>query len=153
MINFFKKTKKITFLYNGKWNLYPYFSKIGTKKVGGPEIRELFSGETDHSKRKGAWKCPAGELPEEIIHPDAWYHQKVRLSTWHFKLAYHWHTQLRVVTRHLRMVSNTKYRGQTNQPSNLEDLETKLREKEREVKTEAGRRKEEINTLGKWDTV
>lgn len=47
------------------------------------------------------------------------------------------------------MVSNTKYRGQTHQPSNLEDLETKLREKEREVKTEAGRRKEEINTLGK----
>lgn len=45
------------------------------------------------------------------------------------------------------MVSNTKYRGKTNQQSNLEDLEIMLAEKEREVKREAGRRKEEINTL------
>lgn len=55
-------------LYNGKWYLHPLFSKIGTKKVGGQEIRGGFSGETAQRKRKGIWKPPSGGPPREMIH-------------------------------------------------------------------------------------
>ena len=47
-----------------------FFPEIGTKKVGGQEIREGFSGETDQSKRNGIWKPPAGGPLRGMIHPD-----------------------------------------------------------------------------------
>lgn len=46
-----------------------FFSETRAKNVGGQEIRENFSGETDQRKREGIWKPLAGGPSRAIIHP------------------------------------------------------------------------------------